>query len=156
LSGPWARILVNGWKRTPPKQQDFASWLAARQLEWQSETREAIAKAKKLWYLDKRKEWRGDAAFVGLELVANPVSDHRHVLRGLPIGDTVVFLLRNGTLLNSFPLKHSSQFSNIVQALPSEGQPLFPMRPLEWEVSPGDEVIVATDALAKWILENVE
>ena len=152
-SGEFARSLVRRWTAgAPESEQELAGWLSGAQAEWDAEVRPLIAGKATAWY-NRNKTWQGDAAFVGGRLVQN---GGRHQLHLTGIGDTVAFLVRGGRIVKSFPLERAAEFSDIVKALPSVGAPLHPPMNATWEVEPGDEVFMGTDALSAWVLGETE
>ena len=152
-SGEFARALVRRWTAGAPESQaELATWLGEAQAEWDAEVRPLIAGKATAWY-NRNKTWQGDAAFVGARLVRKGGRRQIH-LTG--IGDTVAFLVRGGRIVRSFPLERADQFSDVVQALPSVGTPLHPPVSATWDVEPGDEVFMGTDALSHWILGETE
>jgi hypothetical protein len=152
-SGEFARALVRRWTEDPPKQVgEFASWMTSAQDEWAVEVEPKLAPLRKSWY-NRNKRFQGDAAFVGAKLFRN---GERRQLHLMGIGDTVAILVRGGKIKQSFPLVEAHEFSNEVKALPSVGDAPFKVRESIWDVKPGDEVFMATDALAAWLFTEVE
>ena len=152
-SGEFARALVRRWTTSAPgSEAEFADWLAGAQAEWDSEVRPLIAGKATAWY-NRNKTWQGDAAFVGARLIGQ---GGRRQLQLIGIGDTVAFLVRGGRIVRSFPLERAAEFSDIVKALPSVGSPLHPPTGATWDVEPGDEVFMGTDALSAWVLGETE
>ena len=152
-SGEFARSLVRRWTAGAPRSEaEFADWLAGAQAEWDAEVRPLIAGKATAWY-NRNKTWQGDAAFVGARLIGQ---GGRRQLQLIGIGDTVAFLVRGGRIVRSFPLERAAEFSDIVKALPSVGSPLHPPTGATWDVEPGDEVFMGTDALSAWVLGETE
>jgi hypothetical protein len=77
-------------------------------------------------------------------------------LKLIGTGDTVAILVRGGKLARSFPLGKASEFSDQVAALPSIGAPKRGVVEQTWDVKAGDEVFMATDALAAWAFGELE
>jgi hypothetical protein len=153
FSGEFARALVRHWTSKPAADAaDFGKFLKKVQAEWEAETAPQIQGRATNWY-NRNKVWKADAAFVGAQLVR---SGKKQQLKVLGIGDTVAILVRDGEIKKSFPLGKAADFSDQVQALPSKGEPSYKVREASWDVKPGDEVYMATDALAAWILGEVE
>ena len=155
FSGPFARAIVRRWVGAGPTlgaPGTFDRLLADAQADWDAETGPELAELSKAYY-NQGKTFIGHAAFVGVQLGRD---GNRRVLKALALGDSALFVVRNGRLLKSFPQTASSEFSSRLHALPSVGTPSKPMIPFVHEVQTGDEVFMATDALSKWILEEVE
>jgi hypothetical protein len=152
-SGEFARALVRRWTEQPPSRLgEFASWMTGAQDEWAVEVEPKLAPLRKSWY-NRNKVFQGDAAFVGAKLFRNGEQRRLHLMG---IGDTVAILVRGGKLKQSFPLVEAHEFSNEVKALPSIGDAPFKVRETIWDVKPGDEIFMATDALAAWLFTEVE
>lgn len=152
-SGEFARSLVRRWTEAAPESEaDFTGWLGGAQAEWDAEVKPIIAGKAGAWY-NRNRTWQGDAAFVGARLTARGGQRQLH-LTG--IGDTVAFLVRGGRIVKSFPLERAAEFSDVVKALPSVGAPLHPALNATWQVEPGDEVFMGTDALSAWMLGETE
>lgn len=153
FSGPFARALVRAWTDAPPSgEQAFDTWLEAVQAEWKDETDPLIEPLRTKYY-NRNKTWAGHAAFVGARIDS---SSGRRRLRLIGTGDTVAFLVRDGAIRRSFPLERADQFSDIVEALPSTRGGRYKVTEKSWPVREGDEVFMATDALAAWIFGEVE
>jgi hypothetical protein len=122
-----------------PLQETWATWLAEQNL---------------LWFAKRKAEQGTYATLLGLEIQAN------REWQAIAVGDSCLFVVRNRDLLYSFPLAHSSEFGYRPQLL---GTKLLPQN-----ISPiaahfiankaevGDRFYLATDALAAWILANLE
>jgi hypothetical protein len=153
FSGELARALVRGFTEQRPRNlAAFDSWLSGAQAEWQREVQPAIdVRAQRIY--NRGKSWTGHAAFVGARLFD---AAGRRKLHLMGIGDTVAFQVRGGRVKRGFPLSESSQFSDTVRAIPSRGKPPFAIREEIWDVRPGDEIFMATDALAAWIFAESE
>jgi hypothetical protein len=153
FSGEFARAVVQLWTRKPlARPEELGSWLAPAQQAWEAEVAPLIAAKRNAWY-NRGRRWLGHTTFVGARLENAGTGQRLHLVG---IGDTVAFLVRDGALTRSFPLQRSGEFSDEVQALPSAGDPPFAPVTEAWEVRPGDEIFLATDALAAWILAEVE
>ncbi len=102
------------------------------------------------WF-NRGKTFTAHATFVGAQLNATTASYSSRA-----IGDSVAFHVRDGKIVDSFPLTKASEFSNVVHPLSSTGEPRVAVAEKTWRVKPGDEVFMATDALAAWVLVEVE
>jgi hypothetical protein len=74
------------------------------------------------------------------------------------IGDTCLFQFRNENPIQILPIRRSSDFNNHPPLIGSGHSQIEALG--EWEYSgsweSGDDFFIATDAMAKWILEQVE
>jgi hypothetical protein len=149
-SGPLARLLVQRWTSDPAATTAAlgSTWLRAVQADWARDT--GKLPSNQAWF---NANARGDATFLGARLVPGQAGTKLDVMG---IGDSMVFVVRRGAVAKSFPYERSSQFTNVVETLPSKGSPATPVREVSWAVLPGDEVFMTTDALGKWVLAEVE
>jgi hypothetical protein len=153
--GDLARELVAAWVERPATDlAGFGDWLGAVQGRWRDRTEPKIRELKKMYFNRNKQDWTAHATFLGAQLVQEKHGVWQ--LRTTGIGDSVLFLVRRGDLERSFPIATSSEFGQIVQALPSNGASPFEVRQAAWDVREGDEVFMATDALAAWILAEHE
>jgi len=74
------------------------------------------------------------------------------------IGDTCLFQFRKENPIQILPVRRSTDFNNHPPLIGSGHSQIEAMR--EWEYSgswqSGDDFFIATDAMAKWMLEQVE
>lgn len=112
------------------------------------------------WFV-KNKAVKGSfSTFLGLEIRKK---GKRYHYRGIVIGDSCFFTLNEE--LFSFPLKEASEFNITPELLWSGyGSPFneeYKWDPpeltfFEGDLHQGDSILMATDSLSKWILENGE
>ena len=154
---PWAQILTEAFVRKPfdlsnPTQCALESWLAPGQEEWDK---------KVPW---ERIPWHGEAkARAGalatlLALSIEPNRRGRPSWQAVAVGDSCLFIVREDDLLLSFPLEDPAAFNNtpaLISANPANNRGLGEQ--VRWrrgESAEGDLFIMASDALACWILER--
>lgn len=72
--------------------------------------------------------------------------------RAVAIGDSCAFHFREGKLINSWPMTDPGEFNSNPTLLFTNHTPA---RPLVWQGSclKNDSVVIATDALSKWMME---
>ena len=154
---PWAQILTEAFVRRPfdlsnPTQCALESWLAPGQQEWDK---------KVPW---DRIPWHGEAkARAGalatlLALSIEPNRQGRPSWQAVAVGDSCLFIVRGDALLLSFPLEDPAAFNNtpaLICANPANNRGLGEqVRRSQGECAEGDLFIMASDALACWILER--
>ncbi len=151
-AGDWARILVDGFVNE--NFDDSASLehaLPGFCDVWQGQ----IDKASLSWFAKEKLTQGAFATFLGLEL--------SHGLDGgqwecHAVGDTCLFHSRNQTVLNIFPLTSTHQFSNHPDLLASaynNGSLIQRYKPLYGQWRAGDQFILATDAIACCIINEI-
>jgi hypothetical protein len=126
-----------------PLQQTWATWLAGQDL---------------LWFAKRKAEQGTYATLLGLEIEAN------YEWQAIAVGDSCLFVVRAHQLLCSFPLQHSHEFGYRPRLLgtiplnkPNDDQLDRTVgRFMQSKAEVGDRFYLATDALAAWILCNIE
>ncbi|HEV3052060.1 MAG TPA: hypothetical protein VGX50_17250, partial [Longimicrobium sp.] len=159
LPRPWAELLVRHFCDDPPldvqaspETPDWEAWLKPVRMRWRQRAEERVAELDSPYFLTNRLAERkpAGATFVGLEF-GEPEG------AGVPwkafiIGDTCLFHLRGDRVLRVYPHDDPSRFDNRPAAFLSEGpQHHAPERVDGW-AERGDLLVLATDALAKWLL----
>lgn len=151
----WATLLVKHFCESPDlplTETDWHAWLEPIQQKWYKQVAERITE-RNLYYLTNpfiEKE-SALATFIGLEF-----NKENGEWRTMIVGDSCLFHIR-GTELKSYLIERSSDFMIHTEAVAS-----FPKdnhhRPtvIDGHAKPGDTFILATDALAKWMLEHEE
>lgn len=149
-SGVLSRLLVQRWASRPATNvgELGSSWLKEVQGDWAQQT--AKLPGTNAWFNVGQ---RGDATFLGARIVEGQGGPKLNVMG---IGDSMIFVVRKGTLAKSFPLEHSGQFASVVRTLPSKGSPQLPLQEVTWDLQPEDEVFMTTDALGKWTFTELE
>ncbi len=73
------------------------------------------------------------------------------------VGDVCLFHVRDGSWIKAFPIEQSSDFNYIPRVYQSKALlPTPEAKVLHGDLLPGDVVLFATDAVAKWMLIAVE
>lgn len=159
FSGIWAKALVHSFINSKTRISD-ANALAEHML----------TEARQTWYeqIDwdglklfvKNKAVKGSfSTFLGIELLKG-TSTYKY--KAVAFGDTCFLTIRNGRIA-SMPIEKASDF-NITPKLFWSGYGSPFEKEYKWkipqllefsgEIEFGDSLIMATDALSKWILEN--
>ncbi|MCY4552603.1 MAG: protein phosphatase 2C domain-containing protein [Candidatus Poribacteria bacterium] len=151
----WAELLVNhfcGMTDLILSQENWKEWLVPIQEEWYKYVEERVKKRNQ-FYLTNSLNTREPAVstFIGLE-VDKTISEWQAVI----IGDSCLFHISDSGL-KSYLIEKLEDFTIRPEAFASfperhQGAPQF----IRGEIRSGDMFILATDALAKWILEHEE
>jgi hypothetical protein len=110
------------------------------------------------WYEQPGLEKGAFATVLGAEIRATVLEDGttRWFWYAFALGDSCLFQLRDGRLLDSFPLRTVEEFGITPQLLGSRNHDVRlvaeRMRVAHGELLPGDELLLTTDALAAWLL----
>lgn len=157
----WARILTQNFVRRPlsiPSMDgpSFSKWLEPCSNQW-----DGIVPWERIpWH--GRAKTRAGAFATLLGMTIGQIRDNpgMYSWNAIAIGDTCLFIVRDQTLLISFPLGNSNEFNNspiLVSSNQDSNVGIWPRVQRQWgKCQPGDWIIVASDALARWILEAVE
>jgi hypothetical protein len=155
FAAQWARALAEGFVAAPGRPWKGLEWLAPLRRRWAEE----VDQLELPWYAEAKREEGAFATLLGLAF--RPPEDGKPgSWRALAIGDSCLFRTREGRLLRSFPLEHSSEFGNQPRLLGSRsrGPDGFDLdrdgARGRWR--PGDRFLLMTDALAQWFLHQTE
>lgn len=154
-SALWARQLVRayceGKLTTKRKIKDTLTQL---QRKW----RESVGSAPMPWYAEEKLLKGAFSSLVGLT-IRNEKGEGKW--RALAVGDSCLFQVRkNQTLINTFPLSNSEQFSNrpaLLSTNPGLNDPLDSLlHTAKGDVQAEDHFYLMTDAIACWFLRECE
>jgi hypothetical protein len=163
LPREWANILVEHFC---DHNQDLIDSIYERWEEWlgpiQQQWRQLYLKIKTdkalPWYAKGSKDKdHGSATFVGLKLLP-PNQSGEKIWEALAVGDSCLFQINaNLNKIVAFPLDKSEQFktvTNCFHSLPEyrSYNPIF----MDGVYDQGDIFLLATDALAEWIIKDYE
>ncbi|MDR0834022.1 MAG: hypothetical protein LBN93_07575 [Candidatus Symbiothrix sp.] len=155
----WAELLVGRFCTKPEINRDtWQDWLQPIQDEWKTIAEKQVESAKKTgnpaWITNHNRLTQHISAkstFVGLQIKNNRL----HISL---IGDSCLFIWKDGNFSECIPYKSSSEFDAYPGFFASiardntDSVPFF----IEREITENEWYVLATDALSKWILENIE
>ena len=152
----WAELLVNHFCETTALSLDrknWKEWITPIQQEWYQQVEKRVNKLKR-FYLSDRFD-AGEAAastFVGLE-----IDKEKKEWKAWIIGDSCLFHIRKSQLLKSYLIENSEAFTELTEVCVSFSED-YHIAPevVGDKVNSGDMLILATDALAKWVTEYKE
>jgi hypothetical protein len=154
----WARLLVDSFVVKARSLENFsqdwlASWLETEQKEWHSQVNwETIPWHGRL----KAQQTGGEATFLGIRLLPA-----KGAWTGVAIGDCNLFRFDSDhVFIESVPIKQSADFSNATQAFSSirnyRDTTFSQVKFIQGNYKPGDTLVLATDAMACWMLKMLE
>jgi hypothetical protein len=150
FAGLWARLLVEGFVAAPCPA-NLATWLDGTRDLWAAE----VMGLELPWYGERKRQEGSFATLLGVELLP-PTPDGPGRWRAAAVGDSCLFHVREGRLVEAFPLDRSSDFGNEPRLIGSRGR-RAPMAAYGGgSLLPGDRLFLMTDALAQWFLRNQE
>lgn len=155
----WAGLLVKGFISHPPDffrpsnvKEWFGGWLKAQQEQWGKN----IPWDSLSWSgHNKAKMQGGEATFLGIYFFPD-----KSVWKGIAFGDCNFFhFLNGGHLYDWKPLIHSEEFGSSPVALssinPNVEIMLGHMMEIGGDYHQGDIILLATDALAEWLVKEI-
>ena len=108
------------------------------------------------WHGEAKARAGAFATLLGLAIGSAPDDSGRLSWQAMAVGDSCLFVVRDGRLRLSFPLEDPAEFDNnpaLVCSNPDNAGGLWEsVRRSSGECAPGDLLILATDALACWLL----
>ena len=150
----WSKLVVNKFVKNPFNTNDLvvtSSWLDDIRKEWNSE----VQKNESVDDLIREvAEEEGSATtFLGVKF---DKKNRGKKLDVYAIGDSNIFILRKNRIIDSFPIELSGTFSDMTLAVSSikkhDKNESFSSK--TFHLFKNDIIILATDALAKWITDS--
>jgi hypothetical protein len=143
-SGDWARRLVDAFTKNGP----IGNWLAGPRNGWKHEA----AGLASSWYAEEKFVGGAHATFLGITI---EIAEGDPWWSAIAAGDACLFLMSRGAILSAFPVQHSSEFTGS-PAFVTSNKTESPWKEQRGLLCPGDTLLLATDALAKCLLESAE
>jgi hypothetical protein len=157
FAGRWAQLLVERVLEDPPAiidAMEFSAWLAQQRAVWQSE----IDETSLAWH-QKPKLAQG-AATTLLWIELSPTDSLREfALQSFAVGDCCLFHVQGDRVRRAFPIESSGGYDTDPPFIGSVGaaQPKsLPIQTLADTCASGDLIVLCTDAIAVWALEELE
>jgi hypothetical protein len=170
----WAKLLVETFVESE-SHAGLSAWLKTLQQRWDTliEEQRGPTPPPLPWYLEDQYRQGAFATFLGLilhaERVSRQPSDQSPSQGGekgsgwrwqaLAVGDSCLFQIREGRLIESFPLSRAEEFGSqpwLVGSRTSELVPQSQSLTRKGDVLPRDKLWLMTDALGQWFLRQVE
>ena len=157
----WAEILTRSFVRRPLDlpvldSPSLFGWLASCGKEWDGE----VPWDRIPWHGEAKTKAGALATLLGMAITPACNGSGGVEWQAVAIGDSCLFIVRDNALLLSFPLDSPAQFDNTPHLLcsnPKNNGGLWDrVRQLEGTCLPGDLIILASDALACWILQQCD
>ena len=153
----WAQILTKAFVDRPLdlsgiSQTGLESWLSPGQQEWDRK----VPWDRIPWHGEAKARAGALATLLGLTIEQD--GPRRLSWRAMAVGDCCLFVVREDNLLLSFPLEDAAQFNNTPTLICSNSDNnrilRDQVRQSRGECAPGDLFVLASDALACWVLER--
>jgi hypothetical protein len=154
FSGEWANILVNNFVEKELdifQENKLNNWVIEQQANWQKFIRQ-----QSLSWMSRRK-LKSDqgtyATFLGLKIEQ---TYEGWQWQALAIGDCCLFIVKDNALITAFPLTNSQELNQVPAQLGSEANYNNSTKFTQGTVDKGSHFYIVTDALAGWIMRNLE
>jgi Protein phosphatase 2C len=155
FSGLWAAMLVQAFGRGRLRSGRLADALAPLQSAWSGQ----VSRKPLPWYAEEKLRSGAFSSLLGITLTES--ADGGSVRwSALAVGDSCLFVVRQGRLISSFPVESSEDFNRSPYLIPSTRTPDGTLEAMlrceSGPLRPGDDLYLMTDALACWFLARQE
>ena len=157
----WAQILARAFVYGAPDMSGLdgdalAVWLVPSIEEWNR----AVPWERIPWHGEAKTRAGAMATLLGMTVSQTPNGAGAYPWRAVAVGDCCLFVVRDDALALSFPLEDAGQFDNtpaLICSNPANNRGIWARAyQSRGEFLPGDLIILASDALACWILQEHE
>jgi hypothetical protein len=153
----WAKLLVEAYCAGQLEGTSFDESLTELQAKW----KEAVTAQPLPWYAEEKIRAGAFSSLLGFTIrQASSKKRDAGTWEAIAVGDSCLFQISDGELINSFPMENSAQFNNRPALLSSNAASNEHLtkytfkREGEWKA--GDLFYLVTDALACWFLKAIE
>lgn len=160
FSGRWSAILAKAVVASAPdvrSPETLETWLNLQRQAWSASFDENTL----AWH-QKPKLLEGAAStLLWIEVTEFPQQDgvaRPLCLRSYAIGDCCLFHVRGGQVLQSFPISESARFEanpHVVRSV-FRRTDMLTFEACETQCNPGDLLVLCTDAVAAWMMRQLE
>lgn len=148
----WASLLSQGattfagdWEHLV----DDATWFEGCRSAWKSQSEDELG-TDAPWYARAAQAMGAYATLLALRI-------DEATWKALAVGDTNLFQVREGRLFRAFPVEQVASFDeapSLVSSLACKDRPGHTVHLAEGILGPGDVLILATDAMARFLMEQ--
>lgn len=148
FAGPWARALTRHLvARSDASPEAFVEAVTEARAEWRATVADRIRD--RPWYVQAKVSEGAFAAAIGLILREDGG------WRATAVGDCELFHLRRGEIQRAWPVTDPEAFTNRPSLVSSHpDRPVPGPRTASGRWAPGDRFLLATDAVAAWLLRT--
>lgn len=149
----WAALLAERWVRDRPDVLDpaaYRAWIDSCRAVWM----DAIGyKTIRIFQRMKVDDVGAAATLVGMRIERDPIAKE-YRWHAAAVGDSVLFWVRDGNLMATFPITHGSQFDNAPHLLRSKRIASPGFAQAGGVCQTGDLFVLATDAVAHALFDE--
>jgi hypothetical protein len=166
FSRTWARLLTRTAVVEPPAltaDEEIAAWLQPLKQAWQQEIRRAKISVPMWAVMPKINSIGGQATLLIVEIEPIVSEDgaagDRYRLRARGIGDSILYVIRGGEKVLSFPITDSAEFDQppwVLSSITKDAAYADKVHHLDTECRVGDLLVLCTDAIGKWSMREYE
>lgn len=157
FSKQWANYLVEDFVSKHNTYLNNDAVLPCKKI--QALIEEMILNKKLPWYAEEKAKMGANSAFLGIAFNHSPETMEIE-WQACALGDCNLFIIRNNSLIHTFPIINSNEFSNhpclINSQMKFQYQKNYPFKTSKGKLIKGDIFFLMTDAIAKWFLESIE
>ncbi len=160
----WSKLLVDHFMKDVSifNEKDIDRWLRTTRKRWLTELNANMDWNNQPFFVRNRKHESAFSTFAGIDFFQNKEDSNSKALfyKAIVIGDSCLFHFR-GEEHRVFNKEKSVEFDNFPICISSreqlkEDKKKLDFTPIHSTVTEGDIILLATDAVAKWVLENIE
>ena len=156
FAGIWARQLAHAYCRGRINSANPARSLLTKQRAWMR-----FVNRKPLpWYAEEKVKNGAFSTILGLALQDGNESGNQGLWEAFAVGDSCLVHIREETVLTTFPLSNSEQFTNnpfLLGSNPDSNEGIDPhVQTVKGHWQSGDKFYLMTDALAAWFFRETE
>ena len=157
----WALILTRSFVHQAPDlatldQESLSSWLEPCEQQWS----QAVPWDRIPWHGRAKTQAGAFSTLLGMTISPVPIHPRVYPWYAVAVGDSCLFVVRDGALALSFPLENADQFNNapnLVCSNPANNSGIWDrVQQTSGECYTGDLIIMASDAVSQWILKEEE
>ena len=157
----WANVLTDAFVDRPLDlakidEDSLSEWLEIAQDDWH----EVVPWDRIPWHGEAKARAGAFATIVGLSISTVDDESQRLSWNAIAVGDSCLFVIRDGQLHLSFPLDTSDKFDNyppLVSSNRAVSDDIWEgVQSISGESESGDALILASDAIACWLLARIE
>lgn len=154
FSGIWSKLLTEAAinRKVVPSTKVMSQIINSCSDEWVR-----IVGEKDLpWFAIEKMKKGSNATLLWLSLRISQNKEFAN-LKALAFGDCQLMIIRNGNLSFVYPMEHSSQFDSTPMSISTKYKTDFSKtKRVSKKVEPGDEIIIASDAVACFLMGELE